>query len=93
MTTPKTKRASATAVKTNYAPPPKGHARLWLITYRIDGKWQQDGEWFLKRRHAEEIASDNGFGWQHCLVPLDVPRGLLRDGRATERRAARKAGR
>jgi hypothetical protein len=62
-----------------YGAVPRGHRRLWVVCYRIDTKWQADGEWFLSRDDAESQARDNGrsYWWASKVVPIDVPVGLL----------------
>lgn len=71
-----------------YNPPPRGYRRMWVISYRIDGKWQADGEWFTSREGAEGQVSANGndYGWQHFVAPVDVPRSVLRGEDVGERR-------
>lgn len=74
MSTPKKSK------RKQYEPPPRGYTRLWLISYRIDGKWQTDGEWYRSRAAAEGQVDANGsdYGWEFFVAPADVPASLIR---------------
>lgn len=71
--------------------PASGYRRLWFVTYKIDGRWQLDAEWFASDggrgglgdaclsacQQAEENA--NLFGWAFFIAPVDVPMRLFAD--------------
>lgn len=78
-TAPMTWDESGGAMSREYEKAPKGHRRLWVICYRIDNRWQADGEWYMSRDAAESHARDTArqYWWRSKVVPIDVPVGVL----------------
>lgn len=61
--------------------------RAWLIFYRIDGKWQTDGEWFDREGALGQAdANRQEFGWESVVVGVDVPLSALRRMRKIDER-------
>lgn len=57
-----------------YAGRPRAPKRVWLIFYRIDGRWQGDGEWFDRAgAHSQARANREAFGWDYVVAPVAVP--------------------
>jgi len=48
--------------------------RLFAIRYRIDGRWQADGEWFDTRRAARDQATENArrYGWDAQVFAVET---------------------
>lgn len=53
--------------------------KLYLIAYKIEGKWQLDGEWYVDEPGAKDQAETNkrAMGWDYLIVPVARPRKLL----------------
>lgn len=58
--------------------------RLFAIRYRIDGRWQADGEWFTTFGAAQEQAHANArqYGWDAQVFAVETAGKVHRwDGR------------
>lgn len=57
--------------------------KLWVIEYRIDGKWQEDGEWWTTKRAALSQAIENmrTNHWGYRIMPARLICNRPRVGR------------
>lgn len=61
--------------------------RAWLIFYRIDGRWQTDGEWFGREgAYSQARQNQRDHGWEYVVAGVDVPMGALRRMRAIDKK-------